>query len=106
MIYCFDLDGTLCTNTNGDYEMAEPFKDIIAQVNSLYNTGHRIIVYTARGSTTAIDWRGLTEDQLSSWGVKYHELFFGKPYADVYVDDKASDVSLWKMRKELDRSQS
>ena len=23
--YCFDIDGTICTNTWGEYEDAEPF---------------------------------------------------------------------------------
>ena len=29
MIYCFDLDGTLCTNTEGDYENSTPFVERI-----------------------------------------------------------------------------
>ena len=96
MIYCFDIDGTLCTNTDGEYEGAEPYPEVIAQVNALYDAGHRIILYTARGSTTRIDWRKLTEKQLWSWGVKYHELFLGKPHADLYVDDKAMNLADWK----------
>ena len=32
--------------------------------------------------------RGTTEQQLFEWGVKYHELFMGKPAADYYIDDK------------------
>ena len=95
MIYCFDIDGTLCSNTNGEYEIVEPYPDVIARVNALYDAGHRIILYTARGSTTGIDWRELTENQLRSWGVKYHQLFLGKPTADVYVDDKAINVTDW-----------
>ena len=99
MIYCFDIDGTLCTNTDGAYESAEPYPDLIAQVNALYDAGHRIILYTARGSTTGIDWRELTENQLSTWGGKYHELFLGKPHADVYVDDKAISLQQWLSRR-------
>ena len=96
MIYCFDIDGTLCTNTDGEYERAEPYPDIIARINALYDAGHRIKLYTARGSTTGIDWRELTENRLRSWGVKYHELFLGKPHADVYVDDKAVNLEDWR----------
>lgn len=92
MVYCFDIDGTLCTNTNGDYERAEPYPEVIAQINALYEESHQIKLYTARGSTTGLDWRELTEKQLRSWGVKYHELLFGKPYADVYVDDKVISI--------------
>jgi len=88
MIYCFDIDGTLCTNTDGAYETAQPRLEIIACVNALYGEGHRIVLYTARGSTTDVDWRLLTEQQLAEWGVRYHELCFGKPNADVFIDDK------------------
>lgn len=93
MIYCFDVDGTLCTNTDGKYEKAEPYPNVIARVNTLHDGGHRIILYTARGSTTGIDWRALTEQQLQTWGVRYHELRFGKPNADIFVDDKAINVT-------------
>ena len=98
MIYCFDIDGVLCINTNGKYEKAEPFSDVIAKVNALYDSGHRIILYTARGSTTGHDWREFTENQLRLWGVKYHELFMGKPDADVYVDDKAMNLTDWERK--------
>jgi len=87
--YCFDIDGTLCTNTAGTYETAEPFYDRIKIVNNLQDEGHRIILFTARGTTTGIDWRPLTESQMKAWGVKYHELHLGKPYYDIFVDDKA-----------------
>jgi len=94
MIYCFDLDGTLCTNTEGDYESASPFLDRIKVVNQLYDEGHRIKIETARGSSTGINWNLVTENQLKEWGVKYHELRVGvKTHADIFVDDKGvSDV--------------
>ena len=53
MIYCFDLDGTLCTHEE-DYAKAMPFSDRILLVNALYEQGHKIIVDTARGSTKVI----------------------------------------------------
>ena len=31
--FCFDIDGTICTNTWGDYEDAEPYFDRIDAVN-------------------------------------------------------------------------
>ena len=33
--------------------------------------------------------RSRTEAQLTKWGVKYHKLYFGKPRAVTYVDDRA-----------------
>ncbi|MGE5515486.1 MAG: hypothetical protein ACM31D_06650 [Bacteroidota bacterium] len=98
LIYCFDIDGTLCTNTEGDYENAQPFPDVVQEVNRLFEAGHRIILMTARGSTTGIDWRPTTERQMREWGVKYHELHLGKPTADVYVDDKAINADAWRSR--------
>ena len=92
MRYCFDIDGTICSNTDGNYEIAEPFKDRIEKINQLYDDGNSILFFTARGSTTKINWKKLTEDQLQEWGVKYTKLIFGKPEADIYIDDKAVDV--------------
>ncbi len=97
MNYCFDIDGTICTNTSGDYEKAEPFVDRINLVNKLYIEDHKIILFTARGSTTNLDWTELTKQQLKDWGVKYNELIFGKPDADIFVDDKGiSDKIFFK----------
>ena len=95
MIYCFDIDGTICSNTDGDYPSAMPFLDAIAQVNRLYASGHQIKLYTARGGTTGIDWREETERQLREWRVDYHELYMGKPGADLYIDDKALNFADW-----------
>jgi len=94
-VYCFDIDGTLCTNTEGAYESAEPFFDRIEKVNQLFHEGHEIILFTARGSTTGIDWTQQTEGQMNRWGVKYHKLILGKPFAHVYIDDKAVHDKDW-----------
>ena len=95
-VYCFDIDGTICSDTDGDYEQAIPFKEVIEKINRLYDIGHKIIFYTGRGSTTGIDWFDLTKKQLKDWKVKYHELIMGKPAADIYVDDKAINTVDWK----------
>jgi hypothetical protein len=90
MKLCFDLDGTLCTNTYGEYQKAEPFYSRIQLVNKLYEQDNYIIVESARGSTTKIDWQEFTLKQLNSWGLKFHLLRTGvKIDADIYIDDKA-----------------
>ena len=89
MKYCVDIDGTVCTNTYGKYDQAEPLYEVIAKVNALYDEGHDIIFFTARGTTTGKDWRDLTEKQFNQWGVKYHKIIFGKPEANIFIDDKA-----------------
>jgi quercetin dioxygenase-like cupin family protein len=94
--YCFDMDGTFCTQRpEGDYTRAIPFPKIIEKMGALYNSGHTIKIFTARGTTTGIDWRSVTENQLKEWGVKYHELILGKPDADIFIDDRALGVEEW-----------
>lgn len=96
MTYVFDIDGTICINTHGDYENALPLKSRIEKINQLYDEGNMIYFLTARGmgrSKNSIEFaeaafRSLTEQQLESWGVKYHRLFLGKPAGDIYIDDK------------------
>ena len=50
--YCFDIDGTICNNTWGEYDKAIPNYDRIERVNSLYDDGNHIIYFTARGMGT------------------------------------------------------
>ena len=95
MIYCFDIDGTICTNTDGAYDQAVPIVSRIDHINKLYESGNMIKYFTARGSTTGICWRNLTEEQLSEWGAKYHELILGKPEAHLFIDDKAINDSAY-----------
>ena len=93
--YCFDIDGTICTNTDGAYENASPFPEAVQKINTLYAEGHVIKLFTARGATTGINWRDLTASQMAEWGVEYHELIMGKPHADIFVDDKAIHAMHW-----------
>ncbi len=88
LVYCFDIDQTICASDPEDYTLAEPHLYRIEVINQLYFSGHKIIFSTARGSLTGIDHSALTINQLKAWNVKYHELHFGKPYADLYIDDK------------------
>ncbi len=98
MIYCFDIDGALCTRTDGDHTLAKPFYDRIALVNALYAAGHVIKLFTSRGSTTGIDRREATEHQMQAWNVRYHELIMGKPEADIFIDDKAFRGDQWNWK--------
>lgn len=96
MTYYIDIDDTICTLAESlKYETAAPIPQAIAKVNRLYEEGHRIVFWTARGTKSGIDWRQLTEQQLDSWGVLYHELKFGKPVYDVFIDDKNMNSRDW-----------
>jgi len=88
-IYCFDIDGTICDTLNGDYEGTKPMQERIDVVNRLYDEGNYIKLLTARGQGTGLNQKDLTARQLKEWGVKYHELDMTKPFADVYIDDRA-----------------
>lgn len=84
-----DVDGVVASLTPGnDYTLSQPLSSTIDKINRLYDRGHRIIMFTARGSATGIDWSQVTRDQFARWGLKYHELHFGKPAGDYYIDDR------------------
>ena len=96
MTYVFDIDGTICSNTDGEYGNAKPIQERIDIINKLYDDGHTIFFNTARGmgrtnNDVLLSHRlfyFLTKAQLEDWGVKHHKLFMGKPSGDLYVDDK------------------
>lgn len=96
MIVYIDIDETICiTPEDRDYAKAIPIYKNIVKANKLYNNGHTIVYWTARGTGTGIDWKEITEKQFKDWGVKYHELKFNKPY-DLIIDDKALNTKDWK----------
>lgn len=97
MIYCFDIDGTICTPTaKGQYEKAKPYPDIVKRINALYDSGNIIKFMTGRGCVSGVDYTELTEKQLKEWGLKYHELIMNKkPHADLFIDDRGINVEDW-----------
>lgn len=95
MKYLVDIDGTICTNTNGDYHAALPIQNRIEHFNNLYDQGHEIHYWTARGGSTGKDWLVLTMQQLDDWGVKFTSAKTGKPSYDVWIDDKAINVEAY-----------
>ena len=99
MRICIDLDGTICKLKKEDelYTQAEPYADAINAIRKLKSQGHYIIIYTARrmrthggniGLVTA-DIAAITIKWLTDNDVQYDEIHFGKPYANVYIDDLA-----------------
>lgn len=88
MIIYVDIDGTLCTHEK-EYRNAIPNYKVINKVNELYNNGHHIVIWTARGATTGIDWTEVTSNQLEIWGVRFHELYLNKPNYDLFICDKS-----------------
>ena len=105
-IYCFDLDDTICVprhgakNSQEKYGEADSVPVIISKINSIYDAGHQVIIFTARRMLThegnlesiEIDVGDITRNWLCEHNVRYNKLIFGKPYADFYVDDKAINL--------------
>ena len=90
MLIYVDIDETICfTPDSRDYSLAEPYLDKIQKINNLYDQGHEIVYWTARGRVTKIDWYKITKNQLDSWGAKYHQLDLEtKPHYDLLICDK------------------
>jgi capsule biosynthesis phosphatase len=96
---CFDLDNTLVTYPviPGDYSTVMPIEKNITLLHSLKEQGHEIIIYTARRMAThknnigkvIKDIARVTIETLDNLNIPYDELIFGKPIADIYIDDKS-----------------
>lgn len=97
MVIYIDIDDTICyrETTDFDYSNSKPIVEAINKANELFDKGHTIIYWTARGTMTGIDWREVTVKQFEEWGVKYHDLKFGKPAYDLFIDDKNMNSENW-----------
>ena len=105
MKICIDIDGVLCELRQPDQTYAQvcPLPGAVEKMQALKAAGHYLILNTARHMATCnsniglvvarqgktlIDWLG--ENQ-----IPYDELWFGKPHADVYLDDNAHRFTAW-----------
>ena len=105
-IICLDLDNVICfTNKERNYKKSKPNLKAIKTINLLYQRGHTIKIFTARGmekfkgkqSLVKKKYFNFTKKQLYKWGVNYHELILGKPSYDIFIDDKSYRYSVnWK----------
>tara|TARA_R110002020_G_scaffold431094_1_gene641016 strand:+ start:253 stop:594 length:342 start_codon:yes stop_codon:yes gene_type:complete len=99
MTYVFDIDGTICRKaeySDDGYKDSQPIGERVKIINKLYDEGHTIIFQTARGMGRFKNdaekakemFYDFTANQLDNWGIKYHQLFLGKPAGTLYIDDK------------------
>ena len=105
----FDLDGVICElkKPSESYADVIPKNDVIEKMKEMKDEGHYLIIHTGRHMRTCngnvpkvIEKIGkITEDWLQKWNVPYDELVFGKPYADIYIDDLGIEFS---NKKKLD----
>ena len=99
---CFDLDNTLVSypKIDKDYSSVLPIEENIKFLKYLKNFGHTIIIYTSRRMKTHVGNQGrlladigkITFDTLEKFEIPFDEIYFGKPDADFYIDDKAISV--------------
>jgi len=89
-----DIDDTICyTSVDKDYSKSISIEENINKINKLYDEGHMITYWTARGTVTKIDWYDVTKNQLDRWGCKYHNLIVGeKPAYDLLICDKTKRI--------------
>jgi capsule biosynthesis phosphatase len=106
MRIAIDLDGTICEIREDPktYEEVQPLPDAVAKIRELKQAGHYIIILTARHMKTCDGNLGLvvaevaktTLDWLAKHQVPFDEIHFGKPNADVYIDDRAVRFTSWE----------
>lgn len=97
--FCFDLDNTLVSfpQKNGSYDTVKPIVQNINMLKYLKSLGHHIIIHTARSMKSCGGDIGkviakvgpVTWETLKKFDIPYDELYFGKPFADFYIDDLA-----------------
>lgn len=100
---CIDIDNTITVwNDNRDYENFKPDPEMVSIINALYDQGHHITLYTARGMGSVGPGRIAQEIvpglliNLEKIGLKYHELLTHKPVYDWIIDDKAMSPNDFK----------
>ncbi len=89
-----DIDETICYYSDERrYDLALPIYENINKINKLFDEGHSITYWTARGYVSKIDWYQVTKSQLNKWGCKYHQLSVGeKPAYDLLICDKTKRI--------------
>tara|TARA_R110002051_G_scaffold275653_3_gene336618 strand:+ start:1579 stop:1935 length:357 start_codon:yes stop_codon:yes gene_type:complete len=98
MRICIDIDGTIVPTREQTqkYEDLVPFDNAVTVIQQLKKKGHIIILLTARHMATCNNNIGeivakqgnILIPWLNKWKIPYDELHFGKPLADIYVDDR------------------
>jgi histidinol phosphatase-like enzyme len=87
-----DLDGTLCTEEKTfERSLAQPLPGAKEGLNRIYDAGHTVVIWTARG------WEQyrITKDWLERHGFRYHQILMGKPIATIFIDDRARRFEGW-----------
>lgn len=105
MRICIDLDGVISElkQSGQTYLDVAPVEGAIDKIKNLKEAGHYIIINTARHMKTCGSNLGLinaritkmTLDWLEKYDIPYDEIYFGKPWAQIYIDDNAFRFTDW-----------
>ncbi len=107
MRICIDIDGVICElkRPGQEYGELQALPGAAEKIRALRRAGHTVILQTARHMKTCGGNVGLvvarqgktTLDWLAAHGIEYDEIHFGKPFADVYIDDNALRFESWSV---------
>jgi capsule biosynthesis phosphatase len=95
---CVELDNVLVTHPliYNDYSTVQPIQENIDFLKYLKQLGHTIIINTSRGMNgknnngKVLQTHGKSVYEiLEKFNISYDELYFNKPSADFYIDDRA-----------------
>ena len=78
------MDGVICEIDSSHYINRSPIIETINLMKELKRAGHIVIIHTGRHIDKLIE----TKKWLKEYKVEYDHIQFGKPVADVYIDDK------------------
>jgi len=105
MRICIDLDGVICRlrEPGESYAELQPVPGAVDKLRQLKAAGHYLILCTARHMKTCEGNVGqvvarqgaVTLDWLARHNIEYDEIHFGKPHAQVYIDDNALRFESW-----------
>lgn len=94
-----DLDDTLSVTRNRDWENAEPIMAAVERVREIREKipNAEVWIHTSRGMNSCsgdagkaeAKYRAVIETWLKKYSIVVDGIIFGKPLADLYVDDKA-----------------
>ena len=99
-VLCIDLDDTIVHNADPEFLHYTINRVAVERVRKLFSLGFEVVVFTSRGQISCNcdlqlierKYRTAIENFLQREDIPFSKLVFGKPIADLYVDDKAINV--------------
>lgn len=105
MRICLDLDGVIAKlkMPGQHYGELDPIPGAPEKMRELKASGHYLIIQTARHMKTCEGNLGKvnariakdTLEWLERHEIPYDEIYFGKPWAQIYIDDNGFRFSSW-----------